>query len=80
VRHREVGERCRFAELRGSGLGVAYDRMAYVHDDLGDLQRAYGVLLDRFIRKQASTVDRMRRDLELSKSLLDKRLRALVPP
>ena len=66
-RWRQVGARCRFDELRDHGLGAAYDHLAAVYDELGEVQRAYAVLLYNFIDHQASRVDDIRHTLESSR-------------
>ncbi len=61
-----VNQRCRFEELAGSGMSIAYDRMAKVHADLRAMRLKYQSLLVRFDEEQASELRRMRRALDKS--------------
>jgi hypothetical protein len=73
LRHRrEVGARCRFDELKGHGLGAAYDHLAVVYDELEEVQRAYAVLLYNYIDHHASQVGDIRRALETSRKTFEK--------
>ena len=72
LRHRrEVGARCRFDELKGHGLGAAYDHLAVVYDELEEVQRAYAVLLYNYIDHHASRVDDIRHALESSRKTFE---------
>ena len=72
LRHRrEVGARCRFDELKGTGLGAAYDHLAVVYDELEEAQRAYAVLLYNYIDHHASRVDDIRHALEQSRKTFE---------
>lgn len=72
LRHRrEVGARCRFDELKGHGLGAAYDHLAVVYDELEEAQRAYAVLLYNYIDHHASRVDDIRHALETSRKTFE---------
>jgi hypothetical protein len=68
---RQVGARCRFDELKGHGLGAAYDHLAVVYDELEEAQRAYAVLLYNYIDHHASRVDDMRHALESSRKAFE---------
>jgi hypothetical protein len=70
-RRREVGARCRFDELKGHGLGAAYDHLAVVYDELEGAQRAYAVLLYNYIDHHASRVDDIRHALESSRKTFE---------
>jgi hypothetical protein len=73
LRHRrEVGARCRFDELKGHGLGAAYDHLAVVYDELEEAQRAYAVLLYNYIDHHASRVDDIRHALETSRKTFER--------
>jgi hypothetical protein len=69
----QVDARCRFAELAGTDLGLAYDRMAGVHGDLPAMRLKYQSLLVSFDEEQADELARMRRALDLSLAALEKR-------
>ena len=71
-RRLELGARCRFDELRNHGLGAAYDRLAAVYDELEGMQRAYAVLLYRYIDHHASQVDDIRHALESSRKAFER--------
>jgi hypothetical protein len=72
LRHRrEVGARCRFDELKGHGLGAAYDHLAVVYDELEEEQRAYAVLLYNYIDHHASRVEDIRHALESSRKTFE---------
>jgi hypothetical protein len=75
LRWLETGARCRFGELQNHGLGVAYDRLAAVYDELEKVQRAYAVLLYHYIDHHAPRVDDIRHTLETSRKTFE-RLRA----
>jgi hypothetical protein len=72
-RRQEVGARCRFDELKGQGLGVAYDHLAVVYDELEEVQRAYAVLLYNYIDHHASRIDDIRHALEQSRKTLEQK-------
>jgi hypothetical protein len=69
----EINARCRFAELAGTNLGLAYDRMAGVHGDLPAMRLKYQGLLVAFDEEQSDELARMRRALDLSLAALEKR-------
>ena len=69
----EVNARCRFSELAGTRMGLAYDRMAGVHGDLPAMRLKYQGLLVDFDEEQADELERMRRALDLSLAALEKR-------
>lgn len=69
----EVNERCRFDELADTGLGPAYDRMAWVHRRLPPLRLEYRELMKRFTAGIAMTLEEMRRALDRSRTLLEQR-------
>lgn len=71
-RRRLVGAQCRFDELKGHGLGAAYDHLAVVYDELEGTQRAYAVLLYNYIDHHASRVDDMRHALESSRKTFER--------
>jgi hypothetical protein len=79
LRHRrEVGARCRFDELKGTGLGAAYDHLAVVYDELEEAQRAYAVLLYNYIDHHASRVEDIRHALESSRKTFEEQRAARV--
>ena len=63
-----VNAQCRFSELAETRMGVAYDRLAQVHDDLRPMWLKYQSLLVRFDDEQAAELARMRRALDLSRT------------
>jgi hypothetical protein len=65
----KVNQRCRFEELTGSGMSVAYDRMARVHADLRAMRLKYQSLLVRFDEEQADELRRMKRALDKSQAV-----------
>jgi hypothetical protein len=69
----ELGARCRFRELVGKHMGLGYDLMARIHGDLPVMRLKYQSLLVRFADEQATEVARMRRELDLSRQVLEKR-------
>lgn len=69
----KVGERCRFDELADTGLGPAYDRMAWVHRQLPPMKLKYRELMKRFTVEQASDLEEMRRALDRSRAVLEPR-------
>lgn len=71
----EVNQRCRFGELAGTTLGLAYDRMARVHGDLPAMRLKYQSLLVQFDDEQAAELARMRRALDQSRAALADRRR-----
>ena len=68
----EVNLRCRFSELAGTSMGLAYDRMAKVHGDLPAMRLRYQSLLVQFDEEQAAELARMRRALDQSRAALVK--------
>jgi hypothetical protein len=58
--------RCRFSELAGTHLGVAFDRLAKVHGDLPLIRLKYESLLDGFGEELAAELADMRHALDLS--------------
>lgn len=79
-RWRQVGERCRFDELRDHGLGAAYDHLAVVYDELEGVQRAYAVLLYQYIDQHASQVNDIRHALETSRKTFERQRAARGEP
>lgn len=63
--------RCRFSELGGTKLGVAYDRLAQVMSDLPTMRLKYQSLLVRFDDEQAAELARMRRALDQSRATFE---------
>lgn len=70
-----VGQRCQFDELQDQRMGVGYDRMARVHDDLRAAYLRYNDLVRRFDNEQVDQLVSMRRALEKSKLALERRTR-----
>ncbi len=70
-RRREIGARCRFEELENRGLGVPYDHLAVVYDELEEVQRGYAVLLYNYIDHHAARVDDIRHALETSRKAFE---------
>ena len=68
--------RCRFSELEGMRLGVAYDRMARVHGDLLAMRLRYESLIRHFDDEQADELADMRRALDASRITLAKQTHA----
>jgi hypothetical protein len=71
--------RCRFSELAGTKLGVAFDRLANVHGELPSMRLKYESLLVRFDEEQAAELARMRRALDLARSALEPMARESAP-
>jgi hypothetical protein len=71
--------RCRFSELAGTKLGVAFDRLANVHGELPSMRLKYESLLVRFDEEQAAELARMRRALDLSQSAFASMARESAP-
>jgi hypothetical protein len=69
----EVEHRCRFRELRDRGYGTAYDRMAYVHEELEEIEQRLDSLLRSFIEHEAPRLDEIRRELDRVRRELDRR-------
>jgi hypothetical protein len=74
-----AGSRCRFKELSGTEMGVAFDRLAGVHGDLPSMRLKYKSLLDRFEEEQAAELVRMRRALDLSRRDLAEQVEEAEP-
>ena len=70
-----VNAQCRFSELADTRMGVAYDRLAQVHDDLRPMWLKYQSLLVRFDDEQAAELARMRRALDLSRNAFQEKAR-----
>lgn len=68
----EVGYRCRFEGSKGKGLGDAYDRMAYVHEDLEEIEQRFDAQLNRFLNHEAPHVAEIRAALAENDRLLRK--------
>jgi hypothetical protein len=73
-----VNVQCRFDELADTGLGPAFDRMAWVHRNLPRLKLKYRETMKRFTDDQAETLVEMRAALERSRRLLHEQ--AETPP
>jgi len=73
-----VNTQCQFDELADTGLGPAFDRMAWVHRNLPRLKLQYREMMQRFTDRQAETLAEMRVALEKSRSLLHEQ--AETPP
>jgi hypothetical protein len=69
-------DRCRFSELKDGNLGIAYDRMAQVHEDLDAMRLKYQALLDHFEEEQGPELSAMRQALDKSHKVLQKRVPA----
>lgn len=67
-----IDARCRFSELAGTTMGVAYDRMAQVHESLPAMRLKYNSLLARFDKEQAAELTEMRRALDTSHRAISK--------
>jgi hypothetical protein len=70
-----VNARCRFSELADTRMGVAFDRLAKVHEDLRPMWLKYQSLLVRFDDEQAAELARMRRALDLSRAAFEEKAR-----
>jgi hypothetical protein len=68
-----VNERCGFDDLADTGLGAAYDRMAWVHRNLATAKLKYRELVAHFSRNLAEDVAEMERALDKSREDLDRR-------
>ncbi|HET6612563.1 MAG TPA: hypothetical protein VFG83_11255 [Kofleriaceae bacterium] len=66
----EVDARCRFSELSGDALGIAYERMAEAHAALPAMRLKYQSLLVQFDEEQAAELSEMRHALERSHAAL----------
>jgi len=77
--YHEVNARCRFAELAGTNMGTAYDRMAGVHAELPAMRLKYQGLLLQFDEEQADELGRMQRALERSLAALEERATSAPP-
>jgi hypothetical protein len=73
-----VNTQCQFDELADTGLGQAYDRMAWVHRNLPRLKLQYRETMQRFTDRQAETLAEMRDALDKSRRLLHEQ--AETPP
>jgi hypothetical protein len=71
----EVGQRCRFVELRDRGLGADFDRLAWAHEDLEDMKLKFAALLRNYIDEQVPHIESIRRSLETSRRGLEARKR-----
>jgi hypothetical protein len=69
----EVEHRCRFRELRDRGYGTAYDRMAYAHAELEEIEQRLDRLLKSFIDHEAPLMTDIRRKLTQTRMELEKR-------
>ena len=69
-----IDARCRFTELAETNMGVAYDRMAHVHEALPAMRLKYNSLLAKFDKEQAAELSEMRRALEASRKSIAKRI------
>jgi hypothetical protein len=65
-----VNTHCRFDELADTGLGPAFDRMAYVHRGLPRLKLKSREMMKRWNTEQAEGLVEMRAALESSRRLL----------
>jgi hypothetical protein len=70
-----VNARCRFSELADTRMGVAYDRLAQVHEDLRPMWLKYQSLFVQFDNEQAAELARMRRALDLSRTAFEEKAR-----
>ena len=68
-----VNARCRFSELADTRMGVAYDRLAQVHEDLRPMWLKYQSLFVQFDNEQAAELARMRRALDLSRTAFEEK-------
>lgn len=73
ARWEAVNVRCQFDHLADTGLGKAYDRMAWVHRSLPTLKLKYRDMMKRFAADQAQELAEMRRALDASSAELHKR-------
>jgi len=67
---------CRFSELADSNLGIAFERMTQVHEDLDAMRLKYQAMLIRFEEEQAQELSAMRQALDKSHRALKKRIPA----
>lgn len=67
----ELGQRCRFVELRDRGDGAAFDRLAYAHAALEEIELKFAALLRNYIEQQLPRLDEIRHDLEASRRGLE---------
>jgi len=70
-----VNAQCRFSELADTRMGVAYDRLAQVHEDLRPMWLKYQSLFVQFDNEQAAELARMRRALDLSRTAFEEKAR-----
>lgn len=71
ARWERVNTACQFDERADTGLGEAFDRMAYVHRNLPALKLKYQRMMKQFTEEHAEDVADMRRALDKSRSLLE---------
>lgn len=71
-----TNSKCRFSELADSNLGIAFERMAQVHEDLDAMRLKYQGMLIRFEDEQAQELSAMRQALDRSHKALMKRVPA----
>ena len=75
-----VNAQCRFSELADTRMGVAYDRLAQVHEDLRPMWLKYQSLFVQFDNEQAAELARMRRALDASRAALEEEAREVERP
>jgi hypothetical protein len=64
----QVGARCGFGELEGTGLGASYDRMAWVHRNLPTTKLKLHELVAHFARDVGVDVTELRDALDKSRA------------
>ena len=72
-RWQTVQRRCRLRELGGAGVSKEIDRMAAIHDGLGELQLSYTGVMDRFLERYVDRLRRLRADLTAVRDMIDHR-------
>ena len=72
-RWRAAEDRCRFERFAETGLGVAFDRVAWVHQSLPEAKLKYAEQMARFTTDLAAEVAAMTRALDKSRADLESR-------
>jgi hypothetical protein len=75
-----IDARCRFSELAGTNMGVAYDRMAQVHEELPAMRLKFQGLIASFDEEQADELSEMRRALDRSRKAITRSIESQSLP
>lgn len=74
-----VNTRCKFDELADTGLGPAFDRMAWAHRNLPRVKLKYRDQMKQFTDSEAETLVEMRGALDRSRQLLQEQAEQRPP-